>query len=149
ELMMAILFLNASEVRKILTLDLAIESQRRAFRALGQGEAVLPARLLIPGPGDDVAFCYAARISKTSPAVNKFGSVNPGNSDRGLAAVNAVVVVLDEITGVPAAIMDGTTVTEIRTSAASAVAAEALAPHAKKVAVIGAGVQGIAHARAI
>ena len=146
---MSILVLTESQVRSLLTTELAVCSQREAFRALGAGEAVLPARLLLPADGDDVAFCYAARIAPTAPAVSKFGSVNPGNTAHGLAAVNAVVTVLDERTGLPAAIMDGTSVTEIRTSAASAVAAEALAPKARTLAVIGSGVQGAAHVRAI
>lgn len=146
---MSMLILNEREVRQVLTVPLAVESQREAFRALGSGQAVLPPRLLVPGTDSDVAFCYAARIRPDGPAVSKFGSVVPGNSSRGLPAIHAVVVVLDETTGQPAAFMDGTSVTEIRTSAASAVAAEALAGNAKTVAVIGVGTQGVAHVRAL
>lgn len=146
---MSILILTEADVRQVLTMPLAVQSQRDAFRAIGAGEAVLPARLLVPGQDQDIAFCYAARISPDGPAVSKFGSVHPSNADRGVSAVNAVIVVLDEVTGVPSAFMDGTSVTEIRTAAASAVAAEALAGSASTVAILGPGTQGVAHLRAL
>ncbi|MGW0710178.1 ornithine cyclodeaminase family protein [Streptomyces sp. NPDC002643] len=144
-----ILVLSEADVRRVLTVDLAVRSQREAFRALGSGEAVLPARLLLDGADGAVAFCYAARARPDSPAVSKFGSLNPGNDALGLAAINAAVTVLDAGTGLPAAIMDGTSITEIRTAAASAVAAEALAPRARRLGVLGTGVQASAHVRAL
>ncbi len=146
---MSILILNESEVRQVLTVPLAVQSQRDAFRALGSGEAVLPPRLIVPGRDLDVSFCYAARLSPHGPAVSKFGGMHPGNSRRGLPAIHAVIVVLDEETGAPVAFMDGTSVTEIRTAAASAVAAEALAPSARAAAIIGVGTQGVAHVRSL
>ena len=145
-----LLVLSAADVERLFTLDLAIESQRAAFTALGRGTAVLPPRLLVPGAGDAVAFCYAARLSPDGAAVSKFGSVNPANPARGLPSVNALVTVLDAETGQPVAVMDGTAVTTIRTSAASAVAASALArPGARTLAVLGSGVQARAHVAAL
>ncbi|WEV76889.1 ornithine cyclodeaminase family protein [Janibacter cremeus] len=146
---MSILVLDEQEVRQVLTVPLAVQSQRDAFAALGNREAVLPPRLIVPGQGLDVSFCYAARLSPGGPAVSKFGSMHPGNNARGLPAIHAVIVVLDEETGAPVAFMDGTSVTEIRTSAASAVAAETLAPSARTAAIIGLGTQGVAHVRAL
>jgi ornithine cyclodeaminase len=81
--------------------------------------------------------------------VSKFGSINPDNGGRGLDAVNAVVTVLDPESGLPVALMEGTSVTEIRTAAASAVAAKILAPDATRLTVVGTGVQGCAHVRAL
>ena len=142
--------LSASDISELLTIDLAIESQRKAFRNLASGEAILPERLLLNGDEDSVSFCYAARLDAAAGAVCKFGSVNPGNGNRGLPTISALVTVLDELTGLPVAIMDGTSVTTIRTSAASAVAVEALArPGSNRLAVIGSGVQAAAHVRAI
>src|SRR5712691_664018 len=145
-----LLVLPAEEVRRLFPLDLAIESQRAAFTALGRGTAVLPPRLLVPGAGESVAFCYAARLSPDGAAVSKFGSVNPGNAARGLPSVNALITVLDAETGQPVAVMDGTTVTTIRTCAASAVAALALArPGSRTLAVLSSGVQAKAHVAAL
>jgi ornithine cyclodeaminase len=118
--------------------------------ALGLGTAVLPPRLLVPGAGESVAFCYAARLSPDGAAVSKFGSVNPGNAARGLPSLSAIVTVLSAETGQPVAVMDGTAVTTIRTSAASAVAASALARSGSRVlAVLGSGVQARAHVTAL
>lgn len=150
EMSTQILVLSADDVRGLLDVDLAIASQQLAFEALGRGEAVLPARLLLEGADGSVSFCYAARTGLTQGAVCKFGSVNPANAGRDLPTVNAVVTVLDGADGRPVAIMDGTTVTTIRTSAASAVAIRALTcAGAKHLSVLGAGVQADAHVRAI
>jgi ornithine cyclodeaminase/alanine dehydrogenase-like protein (mu-crystallin family) len=144
------LVLSAADVERLFTLDVAIESQRAAFTALGRGTAVLPPRLLVPGVRESVAFCYAARLSPDGAPVSKFGSVNPANSARGLPSVNAVITVLHAETGQPVAVMDGTSVTTIRTSAASAVAASVLArTGARTLAVLGSGVQAKAHVAAL
>jgi ornithine cyclodeaminase/alanine dehydrogenase-like protein (mu-crystallin family) len=145
-----LLVLSAADVRNLLDIDLAIESQRRAFEELGRGRALLPARLLVDGKEGSVSFCYAARLAPESGAVCKFGSVNPANADRGLPTISALITVLDGEDGRPVAIMDGTSVTTIRTSAASAVAVEVLANRdSHRMAVLGSGVQADAHVRAI
>jgi ornithine cyclodeaminase/alanine dehydrogenase-like protein (mu-crystallin family) len=145
-----LLVLSASDVTSLFDLDAAIESQRVAFRELGLGHAQLPARLVFDGPDESASFCYAARVSDDTGSVCKFGSVVPDNAERGLPTVSAVVTALDPVTGQPTAILDGTTVTTIRTSAASAVAAEHLAnPESAELAVLGAGVQAEAHVRAL
>jgi ornithine cyclodeaminase/alanine dehydrogenase-like protein (mu-crystallin family) len=145
-----LLVLSETDVRQLLDVDLAIESQRRAFGELGRGRAMLPARLLVDGSEDSVSFCYAARLAPESGAVCKFGSVNPVNADRGLPTISALITVLDGQDGRPVAIMDGTSVTTLRTSAASAVAVDVLAnPDSHRLAVIGSGVQAEAHVRAI
>lgn len=143
------LLLTAAEVRQLFDARRALESQRAAFTALATGRAVLPARLLLPGQAESAAFCYAARLAPDAPAVSKFGSVNPGNAERGLAAVSAVITVLDPETGRPQAIMDGTEVTTLRTAAASALAAQTLAGRVSVLAVIGSGVQAAAHLAAL
>ncbi|MEU8803594.1 ornithine cyclodeaminase family protein [Spirillospora sp. NPDC048819] len=147
--MAGILLLSAADVRAVFDLPAAIASQREAFGALGRGEARLAPRLLLDGPGGDVAFCYVSRLPGTG-AVSKFGSVNPGNAARGLPTVAALVTVQDPVDGRPVAIIEGDAVTTLRTSAASAVAADHFAlPDASRLAVIGCGVQGRAHVRAM
>ena len=145
-----LLVLSASEIESVFDVDTAIESQRVAFRELGLGNAKLPARLLIDGPHESVSFCYAARVSDETGSVCKFGSVVPGNASRGLPSVSALIAALDPVTGAPAAILDGTSVTTIRTAAASAVAAENLVNEGSaRLAVLGSGVQAEAHVHAL
>lgn len=145
-----VLVLSAADIGHLLDVDLAIASQQVAFEAMGRGEALLPARLLIDGAEDSVSFCYAARLASSGGAVCKFGSVNPSNADRGIPTISAMITVLDGTDGRPVAIMDGTTVTTLRTSAASAVAVRALARvGSSRLAVLGSGVQADAHVRAV
>jgi ornithine cyclodeaminase/alanine dehydrogenase-like protein (mu-crystallin family) len=145
------LLLDAADVAKALDLDTALASQREAFSRLGRGEADQPARLVLPVAEDDsLAFCYAARLGPGSGAVSKFGSVNPGNAAAGLPTVSATVLALDPDDGRLVAILEGTTLTALRTSAASALAATLLArPGAATAAVLGPGVQGHGHVRAL
>ncbi|MFE6646151.1 ornithine cyclodeaminase family protein [Nocardioides sp. NPDC057772] len=142
---MSVRILSATDVRSIFTPQLALESQREAFTRLGAGEAVQPPRLLVTGPESSVSFCYSSRISPDAPAVSKFGSVNPANADRGLGAVHSVITVLDAETGVPRAIINGDSVTGLRTSAATTLAMQQLAPCAATVLVVGTGAQARAH----
>ena len=145
------LLLGAADVARLLDLDTGLASQREAFTRLGRGEADQPARLVLPVPEDDsLAFCYAARLAPGSGAVSKFGSVNPANAAAGRPTVSATVLVLAPDDGRLVAIVEGTTLTALRTSAASALAATLLArPGARTAAVLGPGVQGRGHVRAL
>ena len=142
---MTVRILSATDVRSIFTPRLALESQREAFTRLGAGEAVQPPRLLVPGPDESVSFCYSSRIAPDAPAVSKFGSVNPANAARGLGAVHSVITVLDADTGAPRAIINGDSVTGLRTSAATTLAMQQVAPDAENVLVVGTGAQARAH----
>lgn len=148
--MPSLLVLTDADVAAVLDPPSALNSQREAFAALGHGSAEQPARLLLPGQDDAMAFCYAARVGPQTPAVSKVGAVHPGNSERGLPAVHALVTVLDATTGAPAAVISGEALTTLRTAAASALAADHLsAPDAGDLALVGAGVQARAHLQAL
>ena len=73
-------------------------------------------------------------------------SVRPGNAALGIPTLPSVILLLDEMTGVPTALVDGTTVTVMRTAAGSAVATRAMAPAAAaSLVVFGAGRQAVEH----
>ncbi|GAB3691756.1 ornithine cyclodeaminase family protein [Saccharopolyspora tripterygii] len=142
-------FLSDTDVAAALDYDVAIASQRLAFESLGRGEAQQAAKTAIR-TGEDTALSYLSRLSPRHGPVAKLVSVNPGNADRGMASINATVLVLDAETGTLTATMSGTALTELRTAAGSAVALDALAPTGADVlAVIGSGVQARAHVRAV
>lgn len=70
----------------------------------------------------------------------KIVNVTPGNSTRGLPAITASYLVFDETTGEHKAILDGATLTAMRTAAVSALAAKHLAAtNAKTLLVVGSG----------
>ena len=70
----------------------------------------------------------------------KLVTVHPGNAGQGLPAVHSTYLLSDARTGEPVALLDGDTLTERRTAAASALAASYLArPDASRLLVVGAG----------
>jgi ornithine cyclodeaminase/alanine dehydrogenase-like protein (mu-crystallin family) len=83
----------------------------------------------------------------------------PANRERGLPAINAVVILSDPATGAPVAILDGGPITALRTAAVSGVAIARFGPiaaaiagaadHAPRVTIVGAGVQGHSHVEVI
>ena len=76
--------------------------------------------------------------------------VTPDNSKRGLDAHQGAVLLHDGETGQLVALLNASPITAIRTAAVSAVATRALArKDAKRVAIIGAGVQARAHVDAM
>lgn len=140
---MTLTVLTPSDVQQLFDPGRALRSQVRAFTALGAGDVTLPQRIVVPGPRDSSAYAYAARLGPESRAVSKFGSVNPANTD--LPAHSSLLTVLDAETGRPVVVMDGATVTTLRTAAASALAVSRLAGDASRLALIGTGMQAAAH----
>ncbi|RJQ81966.1 ornithine cyclodeaminase family protein [Pseudonocardiaceae bacterium YIM PH 21723] len=140
--------ISADKVGEVLTPQLAIESQRAAFQALGRDEVDLPHKIMHPSRfGDGVAFAYLSRMSAGTGAVAKIGSVHPGNAELGLPSISATVLAMHPVTGRPFALLDGTVISTVRTAAASAVAADELAvPGPARLGLLGSGVQARAHA---
>ena len=82
-------------------------------------------------------------------ALLKWVTSFPGNPARGLPTVTGIVLLSDARTGCCEAVLDAGAVTALRTGAAAVLAAETLGrPDAATAAVIGAGVNGRACARA-
>lgn len=141
--------LDADDVSTLFDYATAIASQQRAFTELGRGSATLAPKVGVEGANGSIALSYNARISPEAGAVSKLVSLNPDNADRDLPMIHGIITVLDPATGRPVAVMDGTSVTTVRTAAASAVAIEALATAgADTLVVVGTGVQAEAHVRA-
>lgn len=140
-----------AEVEAAFDLDTAIASQRCAFEALGTGEAQLADKVAIAHAGSsDTTLCYLSKLSPQHGAVSKLVAAHPDNAERGLPAITATVLVLDNDTGRLIATLQGTALTAVRTAAASAVAADVLArADADVLAVLGSGVQARNHVRTI
>jgi len=119
----------------------AIATQKRAYAALVTGEAALPLRTAVTIPAQDAVILFMpARVSTDLGA--KIVSVFPNNAQKGLPMIHGVVIMLDAETGQPAAVMDATYLTALRTGAASGAATDILArPDAATAAIFGAGVQ--------
>jgi ornithine cyclodeaminase/alanine dehydrogenase-like protein (mu-crystallin family) len=80
----------------------------------------------------------------------KLVTVAPGNPDRGRPRIQGVYVLFDPVTLAPAAVLDGIGLTDLRTSAVSALAVRHLAaPDARRLLVFGTGAQARAHVGAL
>ena len=138
--------LTADDVRKALPMDVAIDAMRGAFAALSSGSARVPTRCHLPiDAHDGVTLVMPALVQEegAEALAVKVVSLFARNADRGLARIQAAVIVLDPQTGRPVALLEGATLTAIRTGAASGVATDLLArPDSRTVAIFGAGVQG-------
>jgi ornithine cyclodeaminase/alanine dehydrogenase-like protein (mu-crystallin family) len=139
--------LTRQDVQKALPMPQAIEAVREAFVQLSAGQADVPLRTALDVPHHNgVTLFMPAYLSVDDRMALKIVSVYDDNPDKGLPLIHALVVVVDASTGAPAAIMDGTHLTALRTGAASGAATEALArPEARVAAIFGAGVQGRTH----
>lgn len=121
----------------------AIDAVAEGFRALSEDRASVPLRTVLPlrSEGGSVLFMPAA-LRGADVATVKAVSVAPSNLARGLALVQAAVLVVDADTGVPRALLEGATLTALRTGAAGGLAARQLAREdARVVALYGAGAQ--------
>ncbi len=144
---LSIPIITAQEVEAAFPLSVAIENQREVFSAFDRGLAVMGERGVIPN-GTDASFAYIARADNNAPTIIKFGSVTNSNAERNLPVVQAYIAVLDPVTGSLIKFVDGESVTRIRTTAASMLAAQLLSNSTNDISIIGAGLQGIAHAKA-
>src|SRR6476619_2995973 len=119
----------------------AIERVREAFVAHHRGEWAMPAKVYLDSPphGDFRAMPALGDGLALLKCVTSF----PGNSARGLPVVRGEVLLSDAETGEELAVIECSSVTSLRTGAAAAVSAQALAPEgAKTVGIIGCGVNG-------
>jgi ornithine cyclodeaminase len=119
---------------------------KQAFASLSDGKAQVPLRTRLAIPSQDgLSLIMPAYVqaNKTEALAVKVVSLFPNNPNRGLAFIQAAVLVLDAETGRPTALIEGSSLTAIRTGAAGGAAIDLLAlPQSHVIAVFGAGTQG-------
>jgi ornithine cyclodeaminase/alanine dehydrogenase-like protein (mu-crystallin family) len=126
----------------------AIERTRIAFERHAAGDWVMPAKVYVDAPpaGDFRAMPARGDGYATLKWVTSF----PHNPQRGLPVVTGALLVSSAETGELVAIMDCAAITSLRTGAAAAVSAQALAREgARTVGLIGCGVNGAWAARCL
>ena len=132
------LVLTRAEVEELLDLDALVDALAGAHAELSAGSASLPPRV--------AAFSANGLLGAMPgylPSVGlgcKLVSLFPENVDR--PTHQAEIVMFDPANGTPAAVMDGTYITAMRTAAAAALATRLLAREdARVLAIVGTGVQ--------
>lgn len=141
---MKVRILSHSDVRRALPMREAVEAMKRAFAQLSTGQADVPLRTPIHVPRHNgLTLFMPAYLAADDQMAVKIVSVFNDNPARGLPLIHALVVVVDAETGQPVAVMEGGSLTALRTGAASGAATDLLSrPDAAIAAVFGAGVQG-------
>ena len=143
--------LTAADVERVVDPDELVEALAGVFARLSAGEASMPQRIAVEVPErGGVVLLMGAHLQGRPSLTAKLVSLFPHNPKGGPPTHQAAIVVFDPATGTPTALMDGTSVTELRTAAGSRLATRLLArPEANVLAILGTGVQGRAHARAL
>jgi ornithine cyclodeaminase len=131
-------------VRAAITPAKAVEVIRAAFKADGEGRTHVPAVInleIASAPGE--FHIKTAYIEGIPHVAVKVASGFYGNTAKGLPSGSGMMALFDAATGLPAALLlDNGFLTDLRTGAAGAVAADYLARrHIETVGVIGSGVQ--------
>ena len=137
--------LNAEDVRQALPMDQTIRAVKRAYAALSDGRAEIPQRLPLkvsPHEGTCLFMPAFVQDEKGEALAVKAVSVFPHNAQLGLAILQGVVLVLEPSTARPLALLEGATLTAMRTGGASGAATDLLArKESSTAAIFGAGVQ--------
>jgi ornithine cyclodeaminase len=140
---------DATAIREAAPIDELLDAVEDAYRDVAAGRDRSPIRSRVEAPNGDLLVMPGLREGGAGTSV-KVVTVVPANAERGLPTVQAVVLWLDATTGEPIAVFDGTTLTAMRTGAASGVGTRLLArPDASVLAVIGAGGQADWQVRAV
>jgi ornithine cyclodeaminase len=146
-----VLLLSRREVEELLDIDALIDALAVAMLDLSAGRASVPSRVgAIVDDRDGLLAAMPGYTPAVAALACKLVTLFPHNAGTDLPTHQAVIAVFDPETGRPAALLDGTAITAIRTGAGCALATRLLArENATTLAILGTGVQARSHARAV
>jgi ornithine cyclodeaminase/alanine dehydrogenase-like protein (mu-crystallin family) len=139
-----LLYLSRANVAAVgLDMPTIIDLLEQAFNEKGQGRYEMPPKPGIHTRPDAFIHAMPAYIPAMKAAGIKWVSGYPENQSRGLPYITGLLVLNDDETGIPYAVMDCAWVTAYRTGAASALSAKYLArPESSTAGILACGVQG-------
>jgi ornithine cyclodeaminase/alanine dehydrogenase-like protein (mu-crystallin family) len=143
------LVLSRADVEALLDPGELIEAVAGAMADLSSGRAAVPDRVAVAVPEQDgLLAAMPGYVPSQGALAAKLVTLFPGNTR--VPTHQAVIGVFAPDTGEPVALMDGTSVTALRTAAGSALSTRLLAREdARVLAIVGTGVQARSHARAV
>jgi len=140
-----LLFLSRADVERLLDIDELLDALGKALVVFSSGIASVPPRAGARVGDRGILGAMPGYVPGIALEV-KLVSVFPANHHHGLPSHQGLIMVFDEDTGTPLAVMDATYITAIRTGGTAAVATRLLArDDASVLAILGAGVQGGSH----
>lgn len=124
----------------------ALDAIEATLRDHGNGAFENPPTIGIHPRHDAFILAMAAWLPKQRRAGLKWVAGYSSNHKVGLPNITGLLVLNDTDTGLPVCVMDAAYLTAVRTAAASAITSKYLSPpHVDRIAVIGAGIQGLYH----
>ncbi len=145
----ALPFLSGDRIRSAVPMPDLLDAVEAAYRDVAAGRDRSPLRSHVELGDGSLLLMPGVRTGGDGASV-KLVTVMPGNAERGLPTIHALVVWFDAVSGRPLALLDGAAVTAMRTGAASGVGTRLLArPDAETLTVIGAGAQAEWQIRAV
>lgn len=141
--------IGREEIYEKLTMPRCIALMKEALAGLESGVNTQNVRTGMGLPQGALAF-MPCRLGRRGSFGAKLIAVYPGNSARGLPSHQGQVLLFDEASGRPTALADACAITEIRTAAVSAAAADLLArKDSRRLAILGSGAQAVTHLEAM
>lgn len=139
-----LLYLSRADVEAVgVTMREIIDALEVAFREHGLGHVEMPPKPGVHSRPDAFIHAMPAYIPALHAIGMKWVSGYPANQAKGLPYISGLLILNDDDTGLPLAVMDCTWITGMRTGAATALAAKYLArPESETVGILGCGVQG-------
>ena len=135
------LFLNANDILKVLTLSEVMGAVEEALRIYESHEYEMPERLAVDC-GDRNLLLLMPCVAAGS-IVTKTLTIYPANPARNRPMIDGIVMLADQPTGEILALMDAKTITAMRTGAVTGTSIRYLAkPNARSVGLVGCGTQG-------
>ncbi|MGN6085032.1 ornithine cyclodeaminase family protein [Trinickia sp.] len=122
---------------------MVLQAVERAYLGLGNGESDNPRKLKSEPPSrHSVAYSMLGRDGGRRTVGFKTSYKHDPAHSRERQKYYTTLLLFDDETGLPVALMDGSLVGSLRTPAVSALIARACAPRARSVLVVGTGTQG-------
>jgi len=139
-----LLYLSRADVESIgLDMVTIINRLEATFKEKGEGRVEMPPKPGIHTQPDAFIHAMPAFIPAFRSAGIKWVSGYPENQKRGLPYISGLLILNDDETGLPLAVMDCTWITAYRTGAATALSAKYLArPNSQVAGILACGVQG-------
>src|SRR5210317_409021 len=143
--------INRHEVERLLPMAACIDVLADAMRAASGGAVSMPLRLFTPLADGSGSLGLMPGSTLDPPYFGaKVISLRFDNPAKGLPTVQGYVTLFDHDTGTPVALIEGASVTAIRTAAASGLATRELARQdARTHGIFGTGVQAVTHFDAV
>ncbi|MDO5747552.1 MAG: hypothetical protein Q4P66_07850 [Actinomycetaceae bacterium] len=128
--------LNKTQIWDVYSMEDALVDTAEAFKAVSNDKTISPLRTRMNLDDSRTVLVMPCFSDEVDAVAVKTIGLYPGNASRGLATAPATTIVLDADTGELQAVLDGDTVTKIRTGASSGVAFRALAVAGAHIGVV-------------